>query len=92
MPSVCFYFQVHQPFRLKRYSFFNIGNDHSYEDDNLNKEILNKVSEKCYLPANKLMLSLIKKHKGKFRIAFSISGVAIDQFEKYRPDVLESFI
>jgi len=92
MPSVCFYFQVHQPFRLKRYSFFNIGNDHAYEDDNLNKEILNKVSDKCYLPANKLMLSLIKKHKGKFRIAFSLSGVAIDQFEKHRPDVLESFI
>ena len=92
MPSVCFYFQVHQPFRLKHYSFFNIGNDHSYEDDALNKEILDKVSDKCYLPANKLMLSLIKKHKGKFRIAFSLSGVAIEQFEKFRPDVLQSFI
>ena len=91
MPSVCFYFQVHQPFRLKQYSFFNIGNDHQYEDEPLNKEILDKVSEKCYLPANKLMLSLIKKHKKKFRIAFSLSGVVIEQFEKYRPDVLESF-
>ncbi|HEX8547201.1 MAG TPA: glycoside hydrolase family 57 protein [Cytophagaceae bacterium] len=92
MPAVCFYFQVHQPFRLKHYSFFNIGNDHSYEDENLNVTILNKVSDKCYLPANKLMLTLIKKHGGQFRISYSISGAALEQFEKYRPDVLESFI
>ncbi|HXA02192.1 MAG TPA: glycoside hydrolase family 57 protein [Cytophagaceae bacterium] len=91
MPSVCFYFQVHQPLRLKHYSFFNIGNDHSYEDEALNREILNKVSDKCYLPSNKMMLDLIKKHDGKFKIALSISGLALEQFEKYRPDVLESF-
>ncbi|MBX9851249.1 MAG: glycoside hydrolase family 57 protein [Cytophagaceae bacterium] len=92
MPSVCFYFQVHQPFRLKQYSFFNIGNDHFYEDDHLNRDILNKVSDKCYLPANKLLLKLIKKHKREFRVAFSLSGVVLEQFEKYRPDVLDSFI
>jgi alpha-amylase len=91
MPSVCFYFQVHQPFRLKQYSFFSIGNDHEYDDDQLNKDILNKVADKCYLPTNKLMLKLIKKHGKDFKIAFSISGVALDQFEKYRPDVIDSF-
>ena len=92
MPAVCFYFQVHQPYRLKQYSFFNIGNDHNYSDERLNKEILNKVADKCYLPANKLMLELIKKFNKQFRISYSISGIALEQFEKYRPDVLESFI
>lgn len=91
MTSVCFYFQVHQPFRLKPYSFFQMGNDHLYEYEKQNKEILDKVSEKCYLPTNLLMLDLIKKHKGKFRISYSISGVALEQFEKYRPDVLQTF-
>jgi alpha-amylase len=92
MPAICIYFQVHQPYRLKQYSFFNIGNDHNYEDENLNREILNKVSDKCYIPANKILLKLVKKHKKEFRIAFSLSGVVMEQFEKYRPDVLESFI
>lgn len=92
MPSVCFYFQVHQPFRLKQYSFFNIGNDHQYDDEKLNISILNKVADKCYIPTNKIMLELIKKNENKFKIAYSISGVALEQFEKYRPDVLESFI
>jgi alpha-amylase len=92
MPSVCFYFQVHQPFRLKRYSFFNVGNDPIYEDDKKNKEILDKVAEKCYLRTNKKMLELIERFNGKFKISYSISGMAIEQFERYRPDVLKSFI
>lgn len=91
MPSVCFYFQVHQPFRIKRYSFFDIGKDHFYEDDEKNQVVLDKVSEKCYLKTNRKMLDLINRHKGKFRISYSLSGTAIEQFEKYRPDVLESF-
>src|SRR5687768_8744715 len=92
MPSVCFYFQVHQPYRLKRYSFFDIGKDHFYEDEILNKAVLDKVSEKCYIKTNKKMLELIQRHKGKFRISYSLSGVFIEQCEKYRPDVLQSFI
>ena len=92
MPSVCFYFQVHQPFRIKRYSFFDIGKDHFYEDDEKNRLILDKVSEKCYLKTNRKMLDLITRHKGKFRISYSISGVALEQFENHRPDVLQSFI
>lgn len=92
MPSVCFYFQVHQPFRIKKYSFFDIGKDHFYEDDEKNRAVLNKVSEKCYLKTNQLMLELIQKHKGKFRISYSLSGTAIEQFETYKPDVLNSFI
>lgn len=92
MPSVCFYFQVHQPFRVKPYSFFEIGRDHFYEDEAKNRAIMDKVAEKCYLPANKKMLDLINRYQGKFRISYSISGTAIEQFEKYRPDVLQSFI
>jgi alpha-amylase len=92
MPSICFYFQVHQPFRIRDYSFFDIGNSHDYEDDQKNRDILNKVAEKCYLKTNKKMLDLIRRHKGKFRISYSLSGTAIEQFEKYRPDVLQSFI
>lgn len=92
MPSVCFYFQVHQPFRIKHYSVFDIGKDHFYEDGEKNKWIMDKVSEKCYLPANSKMLELIKRHKGKFRISYSLSGTVIEQMELYRPDVLQSFV
>ena len=92
MPSVCFYFQVHQPFRIKRYSFFDIGKDHFYEDDEKNRWILDKVAEKCYLKTNRKILELITRHKGKFRVSYSISGVALEQFENHRPDVLQSFI
>ncbi len=91
MPSICFYFQVHQPFRLKPYDCFKIGHDHSYEDEDKNKEILDRVAKKCYLPANHLLLSLIEKYQGDFKIAYSISGTALEQMEKYRPDVLRSF-
>ncbi|MGZ4035516.1 MAG: glycoside hydrolase family 57 protein, partial [Bacteroidia bacterium] len=92
MPSICFYFQVHQPFRIKDYSFFDIGNTHEYENDQKNREILNKVAEKCYLKTNKKMLELIQRHEGKFKISYSLSGTVMEQFEKYRPEVLQSFI
>lgn len=91
MPSICFYFQVHQPYRLKEYTFFDIGNHHHYYDDEKNRQVLDKVSERCYLPTNKLMLDLIKKHNGEFKISYAISGVALEQFENWRPDVLQSF-
>ncbi len=91
MRTICFYFQVHQPFRLKRYRFFDIGNDHYYYNDFENKTIMRKVAEKCYLPANQTFLDLINEYGDNFKIAYSISGVAIDQFEMYAPDVLESF-
>jgi alpha-amylase len=91
MPSVCLYFQVHQPCRLRRYSVFDVGSLHDYEDEDENRRILDRVAQKCYLPANALMLDLIGKYEGAFRIAFSLSGVVLDQIERHRPDVLESF-
>ena len=91
MTDICFYFQVHQPFRLKNYSIFDIGKNSEYFDEKKNKEIMEKVARKCYLPTNNLMMELINKHKGKFKIAYSITGVAMEQFEKYTPEVLKSF-
>ena len=89
--SVCFYFQVHQPFRLRPYNFDQIGADHYYEHYDQNVEILNKVADKCYLPTNAKILELLMRHKGRFKVAYSISGVALEQFELYRPDVIRSF-
>jgi alpha-amylase len=89
--AICFYFQVHQPFRLKRYRFFDIGHDHYYYDDYSNESIMRKVADKCYIPANKMILDLIQKHKGKFKVAYSLSGLAINQFRLYAPEVLDSF-
>jgi len=89
--AICFYFQIHQPFRLKRYRFFDLGHDHYYYDDFSNESIMRKVADKCYLPANRIMLDLITKYKGKFKVSFSLSGIVINQFRLYAPEVLESF-
>ena len=91
MVSVCFYFQVHQPYRLRKYQVFEIGNNHDYFDHLKNREILEKVARKCYLPTNKLMLELIERFNGKFRVSYSITGVALDQFQEYMPKLIDSF-
>ena len=95
MVSVCFYFQVHQPYRLKKFSLFEIGKNSKYfETENLtkwnNQEIIKKVSNKCYLPTNKLILNLLKQYP-ELKITYSFSGVVLDQFEEYYPEVLLSF-
>lgn len=91
MKTICFYFQIHQPFRLKRYRFFDIGNDHYYYDDFSNEDIIHRIAERCYLPANKTLLNIIKASGGKFKVAFSISGLALEQMEIYVPEVIDSF-
>jgi alpha-amylase len=91
MRSICLYFQVHQPFRLRTYRFFNIGDDHHYYDDYQNRQIIKRVAEKCYLPANKMMLDLIREYGTAFKISFSISGTAIDQLQQYAPEVIKGF-
>ena len=95
MPSVCFYFQVHQPWRLKEHSLFDIGSDHNYfnhqGDGNLNNVwVLNKVAQKCYLPTNELLLELLNSHP-EFKVSYSFSGVFLEQIEQHAPEVLESF-
>ena len=91
MKAICFYFQVHQPNRLRRYRFFDIGENHYYYDDFANQSIMRKVAEKCYLPTNQMLLDLINEYGENFKVSFSISGTALDQFEQYAPDVLDSF-
>ena len=91
MKTICLYFQVHQPFRLRRYRFFDIGNDHYYYDDFQNEEIFKKVAEMCYLPATRAMIDMIKKSDGKFKVAFSISGIALEQMEIYSPELIDGF-
>jgi alpha-amylase len=91
MKTICLYFQVHQPFRFRRYRFFEIGNEHYYYDDYSNESLMRKIASKSYLPANKILLDLFKEYGTRFKVAFSISGTALDQFELYAPDVLESF-
>ncbi|MBC7782708.1 MAG: alpha-amylase [Burkholderiales bacterium] len=89
MPSVCLYFQLHQPYRLRRYSVFDT--DRHYFDDFKNAEILRKIAARCYLPTNQVILDQIREHDGRFRVAYSISGVLLEQFEEHAPEVLASF-
>jgi alpha-amylase len=77
--------------RLRRYRFFDIGNDSYYYDDYLNESIMRKVADNCYLPVNMLLRSLIKEYGVRFKVTFSITGIALDQFQLYVPEVLESF-
>lgn len=91
MSSVCFYFEVHQPFRIKPYRVLEIGRDHDYFDEELNGDIVRKVARKCYLPTNNLLLDLVRRYDGEFRISFSLTGVAIEQFKLHAPEVLDSF-
>jgi alpha-amylase len=88
MASVCFYFQIHQPYRLRRYSVFDT--DSHYFDEFKNAEICRKVAHKCYLPANRTLLEAIRIHAGRFRVAYSISGTVLEQFQQFVPEVLET--
>jgi alpha-amylase len=91
MPSVCCYFQVHQPYRLKPYRAHQVGRDHEYFDDAQNAAILHKVATKCYLPANRKMLELIQRFPGQFKISYALSGTVIEQMAAYAPEALASF-
>jgi alpha-amylase len=89
MASVCFYFQVHQPTRLRHYTVFD--NNAYYFDDHKNAEICRKVAGKCYLPANRLILDLIRRFDGRFKVSYSITGVLLEQLAAYAPEVLSTF-
>jgi len=91
MRSICLFFQVHQPLKHRRYRFFDIGNDHYYYDDYTNETTIKNLAEKSYLPANKLLIKLAEQMKEKFKASFSVSGMALDQFELYAPQVIKSF-
>lgn len=91
MPSICFYLHVHQPWRLRNFSIFDIGKNVDYFDQDSNQKYFERIARKSYLPTNKILLDLIRKTDGKFKVSFSITGVALEQFEKYAPEVTQSF-
>jgi alpha-amylase len=90
MVPVCLYFQVHQPYRLRRYDYFDIGREHRYFDDAGNAALLRRVVEKCYLPATAMLRRLLLRHPG-FRVAFSMSGCLLEQLRDAAPDALQAF-
>jgi alpha-amylase len=91
MKSICVYFQVHQPYRLRKFSFFDRGSRYDYFDEEKNATILRRIAHKCYLPTNKILLNLFKTYKDQFKVCFSLSGTLIEQLDKYAPEALESF-
>ena len=92
MTAVSFYFQVHQPFRLRRYTFFDIGESDQYFDDPENERIVKRVAQKCYVPMNTLVKKLVERTDGRFRCSYSISGAAIEQMKLWAPEALDSFV
>ncbi|MDE6702992.1 MAG: glycoside hydrolase family 57 protein [Muribaculaceae bacterium] len=89
MKAICFNFEIHQPFRLKRYRFFDIGNDHYYYDDFLNDDIISRIAERSYIPACQTLLKMIEDNKGAFKCSIAITGVAIEQIEQYVPELID---
>ena len=89
MKAICFNFEIHQPIRLKRYRFFDIGRDHYYFDDFLNDDIVNRVARTSYIPAAETLLHMIEQNEGRFRCSISISGVAFEQFEQHVPEFID---
>lgn len=91
MKKICLCFQIHQPYRFRRYRFFDIGGPHhDYQDDRLNQDIFEQIAHECYLPANQMILELLRAYPD-FRVSYSISGLAIEQMEQYMPQLFTSF-
>ena len=89
MKTICLYFEIHQIIHLKRYRFFEIGSDHYYYDDFANEQGINEIAERSYIPALTTLIQMAKENEGAFKVALSISGVALEQLEIYAPSVIE---
>lgn len=89
MRTICLYFEIHQIIHLKRYRFFDIGTNHYYYDDYANETSINDVAERSYIPALNTLIDMVKSSEGAFKVALSISGVALEQLEIYAPTVIE---
>lgn len=89
MRTICLYFEIHQIIHLKRYRFFDIGNDHYYYDDYANETGMNEVAERSYIPALNALIEMAKNSGGAFKVALSISGVALEQLEIHAPAVID---
>lgn len=91
MPSVCLYFQVHQPYRLRKFSFFEAGTGSKYFDEGLDELVMKRVADRCYLPANKVIKECIARLGERYKVAFSLTGTAVEQMRCYAPKALDSF-
>ena len=89
MKTICLYFEIHQVIHLKRYRFFDIGTDHYYYDSFENERSITDIAEKSYMPALEAMLQMVHEHGKAFKVAFSLSGVGIEELEMHAPQVLE---
>ena len=89
MKTICLYFEIHQIIHLKRYRFFDIGTDHYYDDDFENERSISDIAARSYMPALDVLLQMIKENNGSFKVAFSLSGVGMEQLEMHAPQVLE---
>jgi alpha-amylase len=89
MKTICLYFEIHQIIHLKRYRFFDIGTDHYYYDDYENERSITEIVERSYMPALNALLEMIKTNDRYFKVAFSLSGVGIEQLEIHAPQVLD---
>lgn len=90
MKSICLYLQMHQPFRLKRYRFFDIGRDHYYYDDFANDDVITRIARNSYLPTVEALKEMVETSGGKFKAAISVSGVVLEQLEMYVPELVEA--
>ena len=89
MKTICLYFEIHQIIHLKRYRFFDIGTDHYYYDDYENERSISDIAERSYMPALNALADMIRDNGKSFKVAFSLSGVGIEQLEMHAPQVLE---
>ena len=89
MKTICLYFEIHQIIHLKRYRFFDIGTDHYYYDDYANETSITNIAENSYIPALKTLIDMARKSEGYFKVALSLSGVGLEQLERYAPQVID---
>lgn len=92
MKTICLYFEIHQIVHLKRYRFFDIGADHYYYDDYENERTIRDIAERSYMPALNTLGEMIQENGKYFRVAFSLSGVGMEQLELYAPEVLDKLV
>ena len=89
MKTICLYFEIHQIIHLKRYRFFDIGTDHYYYDDYANETSITNITENSYIPALKTLIKMARESEGAFKVALSLSGVGLEQLERYAPQVID---
>ena len=89
MKNICFCFQLHAPYKMKRYRFFEIGQDHYYYDDMQTEEHMEYLVNASYIPLCHTIKEMIRLSKGRFHCALSITGVALEMFQQFAPEMID---